>query len=198
MHLLLVPFALLALVAAFAPLNRIDVALSLAAQRATVFDTLLRAVSFLGNRPQSIVLVLVVMAMVFAVGWRRDALFIGGSASGAWLIYQAVQFLDPRTRPRPPIHLAESFNGPSFPSGHLMNYMALFAFLIIVVRHRMAPSLARPAIVAALAAQLILVGPSRVYLGAHFTSDVLGGYLLGGWWVLVVGHFYARPTVLSA
>ncbi|HEY4180188.1 MAG TPA: phosphatase PAP2 family protein [Kofleriaceae bacterium] len=198
-HLLLVPFALLACVAAFAPLNAIDTVISRTAQRQTWADTLARAVSWVGYKPTSIYAVLVVVVAVFAIGWRRDAVFLGISTGGGWLLYKAIQLLVARPRPTLPIHGAGGFTGPSFPSGHVMNYMALFGFMITVLLRRLQPSPARTAAIVGLAVLIVLVGPARVYLGAHFASDVLGGYALGGWWVLVIATFYSpRATQPSA
>lgn len=191
-HLLLVPFALLLCVAVLAPVNAIDTTLSHFFQRQTWADTLARAVSWVGYRPVSIYAVLVAIVIVFAIGWRRDAIFLGVATGGGWLLYKAIQYPVGRQRPTLPIHGAGGFTGPSFPSGHVMNYMALFGFLIIILYRRLKPSVGRSLAIGLLATLIVLVGPSRVYLGAHFTSDILAGYTLGAWWVLVIAQLY-RP-----
>jgi undecaprenyl-diphosphatase len=196
-HLLLIPFALLVCVAVLAPVNAFDTAISHVAQRQTWADTLARAVSWVGYRPISIYAVLVAIVIVFAVGWRRDAVFLGISTGAGWLLYKGIQYLVARPRPTLPFHGAGGFTGPSFPSGHVMNYMALFGFLIIVLSERSRPSVGRSLAIAVLVTLIVLVGPSRIYLGAHFATDTLAGYTLGAWWILVVGRYYRQTAGLT-
>ena len=72
-------------------------------------------------------------------------------------------------------------SGMSFPSGHVMSYIAfwglIFSFTLILFKghHWWRTTLL---IVSGLC--VVLIGPSRIYLGAHWASDVLGAYLLGG------------------
>jgi len=70
--------------------------------------------------------------------------------------------------------------------------MALYGFLFYLVYTLMRPSVFRSALLAVFGALISLVGLSRVYLGAHWTSDVLGGYCLGLVWLLLMVHLYLR------
>jgi undecaprenyl-diphosphatase len=81
----------------------------------------------------------------------------------------------------------------SFPSGHTMNSFAFYVGLAIVIW-----SIAgrRPGLIAMTIAFVIVgfVGLSRIYLGVHYPTDVIGGILAGGIWVLVVlAAFRAGP-----
>lgn len=141
------------------------------------------AVSFLGNQILVFVFLILLTAMLFwLIGLRLEAVFIVGlsalSAALNWLIKYIVG------RPRPTSSLVEIFqhaNGQSFPSGHVMSYLAywglLFSWgLILLKRDRWWQYLFL--IIPGLF--VLLVGPSRIYLGNHWASDVLGGYMFGG------------------
>ena len=66
--------------------------------------------------------------------------------------------------------------GLSFPSGHSAGSAALLIFLgYVAVRHRVSPWIVGPIV----AFIVFLVGLSRVYLDMHWTSDVLGGWMIG-------------------
>ena len=87
-------------------------------------------------------------------------------------------------RPRPTAHLVDilsSATGNSFPSGHVMSYVAfwglLFSFGVILFKGH---SWWRITLMIVSGLLVVLVGPSRVYLGDHWSSDVLGAYMLGG------------------
>lgn len=104
-------------------------------------------------------------------------------------------------RPRPP--LADSvgyhFSGWSFPSGHATQATAVWGMLALVLAAQ--GSVRSKALVLAAAAIVIAsVGASRLYLGAHWLTDVLGGLALGGLWLCVItaAHLVAsgRPSPL--
>lgn len=86
-------------------------------------------------------------------------------------------------RPRPggllPSTVETSY---SFPSGHAIAALALYGFLAYILC-RLYPTHAKKIIVAA-ALIILFVGASRLYLGVHFPSDIVAGYLLGGLWLL--------------
>ena len=70
--------------------------------------------------------------------------------------------------------------------------MALYGFLFYLVYTLMRPSPLRSALLTLLGALIGLVGLSRVYLGAHWASDVFGGYCLGFFWLALTIYFYRR------
>jgi undecaprenyl-diphosphatase len=72
---------------------------------------------------------------------------------------------------------------PSFPSGHATLAMALYGFTAYALCKRF-PAKA-PSILSAATLLILAIGASRLYLGVHFPSDVLAGYLLGGAWVWI-------------
>jgi len=81
-------------------------------------------------------------------------------------------------RPRPPG--AELLAGGfSFPSGHALNSTVTYGLIALLAWRSGLPARARCVVMAALVALIILVGLSRVGLGVHYPSDVLGGWLAG-------------------
>jgi undecaprenyl-diphosphatase len=91
-------------------------------------------------------------------------------------------------RPRPAADLVDVFevlSSYSFPSGHVMFYVSLFGFVWYVAYTMLKRSLTRTLVLLFLGTLISLVGVSRIYLGQHWASDVLGAYLLGG--LILVG-----------
>lgn len=111
---------------------------------------------------------------------RRATLFVAFSAIYS-LIYNGVDILIRRPRPTGLAHTTHNLGGYSFPSGH-SGFFVWLAVLAVVLLARRLP---RPLYLASLALALVLVlaaGLSRVYVGAHWPSDVLGGLLVGVSW----------------
>ena len=99
------------------------------------------------------------------------------------------------------MHIIVKSAGYSFPSGHVMAYVAyfglLFAFGVILFQGR---HWWRTTLLIVSAAFVLLIGPSRVYLGDHWASDVIGAYLIGGvlWGVAVALYLPLKErTVLE-
>jgi len=82
-----------------------------------------------------------------------------------------------RARPSPElVRVFRPLDSPSFPSGHVVQYTVLFGFTFFLVYVLARRSSKRTLALVLLAAPIILIGLSRMYLGQHWLSDVLGGY----------------------
>ncbi len=106
---------------------------------------------------------------------------------------QAVRFsvMALLSRPRPATaHWATDAGHWSFPSGHTTTSAVTAGLLVLAVWIR-APRGRRP-IAVAIACWGVLVGLTRVYLGVHWFSDVVGGWLFAAWWLGLVAYGVAR------
>ena len=161
-----------------------EVASFMLEQRTGGLTTVMKRVTWLGS---SLVLfpLLAVAATVGAIrsGWRAGV--VGMALLPVPLLsfvsYNLVKFLLDRPRPPGPLALVEA-SGGSFPSGHACLAAATFGALALAL----APRLTRPGRLAVwIAAGCIaaVVGVSRIYLGVHWLSDVVGAYLLASAWL---------------
>lgn len=91
-------------------------------------------------------------------------------------------------RPRPEGFRLVQETGFSFPSGHSMVAMAFFGLIIWLVWHYERDRLQRLLLCAAFSAVILLIGLSRIYLGVHYASDVIGGFCASLIWLA----FYTR------
>lgn len=86
-------------------------------------------------------------------------------------------------RPRPEGFRLTEDSGFSFPSGHSMIAMAFFGLLVWFVWRYEKDRVRRALIIVALCVIIAMIGISRIYLGVHFASDVIGGFCLSLVWL---------------
>lgn len=121
---------------------------------------------------------------LFLLRRRERALLTGFLTAlvGAALTGYALKELVGRVRPGG-LMPAIAETGFSFPSGHAVASMAFYGFIAFVLS-RYYPEHKRTVLVLA-AVIIFLIGFSRLYLGVHFLSDVLAGYVVGGFWLIL-------------
>jgi undecaprenyl-diphosphatase len=144
--------------------------------------TVMRAVSLLGSTVVLVPVVFIVgvWARRTGRGWRPLAL-LAGAQLGSIALYDLIKPLV--GRPRPAVgHLVATATGFSFPSGHATQATAVLGALAYLASAT-APWRTRVAAWAAATIVVLLVGFSRVYLGVHWASDVIGGWTLGALWL---------------
>lgn len=81
-------------------------------------------------------------------------------------------------RPRPTEFRIVEETGYSFPSGHSMVSMAFYGYLIYLIYRYIKNKYVKWTLITILSILICLIGISRIYLGVHYTSDVLGGFLV--------------------
>lgn len=97
-------------------------------------------------------------------------------------------------RPRPVGHNLITEGGYSFPSGHSMISMAVYGFLIYYIYKNVSNKMWRWLLIILLSLLILIIGFSRIYLGVHYASDVLAGYLLSLIWLITFITIIERKT----
>lgn len=187
-------FTTLTILVKTTPSFPIDVQITRALQSLSspVFSFLMQLISWPGFSPQCYLLsgLIVIGLYVFGFHWEAVASLF------ATLLPPIVNVIvkDYIQRPRPTVDLVQVFrilDSYSFPSGHVMFYVGFYGFLWFLAYTLLKRSWLRTTILIVLGLLIALVGASRIYLGQHWGSDVLGAYLLGSL-VLVVNIWFYR------
>ena len=129
---------------------------------------------------------LAVVAVAFAaLAWRRwrEPMLVAVAVAGEVAIFLVVTMLVDRERP-PVRHLDEAPPTSSFPSGHTAATIALWGSLAVLANERARSAVVRNLFLVLAFVVPVVVASSRMYRGMHYLSDVLGGMLLGGLWLL--------------
>jgi undecaprenyl-diphosphatase len=141
----------------------------------------LEAVSFLGKPIFLLVAVGIPGLWIFWHGGYKLAFFLAVTCIGGGIVDTIVKVGVGRPRPKVDEPIVEAF-GNSFPSGHSMSAVVCYGALLLVFLPLMS-NLVRNLAIAAYVVLVLAIGFSRLSLGVHFISDVIGGYVLGAAWL---------------
>jgi membrane-associated phospholipid phosphatase len=167
------------------------------AHRTAWLTAVMNTVTWLGSN--AVIVPFLVIVGTFLIVRRRDwrpAATLAGTLVGAIVLYDIVKAAVHRPRPPASVWIGR-YSGGSFPSGHATQTIAFYGMLALVLttgrsNRAKAWGLSGAALVA------ILVGASRIYLGAHWLTDVLGGYALGATWLAVIVAFTLAISTRNA
>lgn len=184
-------FVILSLIVHAPAMSRIDQRMTQSIQRyhGRWLDRLARAATFLGNTE-------VLMGIGVAVGGflvfssRPWAALLSASSLLGMPISGGIKHLVRRPRPESGIaRVVLPAVGLSFPSGHAMTALMFYGFIALLVGIH-APAGQRVGWISALGLLILSISMSRIYLGAHWFSDVIGGWAGGSFFLLLLSILY--------
>jgi membrane-associated phospholipid phosphatase len=177
------------------PVSNFDLDITRAIQEQRAWDPtlLMRFISIFGDAVVAPFPVIIASLLFFLTYRRREARF-----TLAVILPDLCNFLFKMLihRPRPTLEVAKilsKFTETGFPSGHVVHYVVFFGFLLaVMIADRSIPFFWR-IFVSVLSTFLIFtVSISRIYLGAHWATDVIGGYLFGFASLGIILRYYLR------
>ncbi|MCZ4243554.1 phosphatase PAP2 family protein [Pedobacter punctiformis] len=193
--LLIVAFTLLSIFIAHHPILLFDIDISVFIQKyhSDFLDKVMLAISIFGEIPFSLVSVLVVAGIFYFKKYKREALYIALILFSGLIILGIKNMIN---RPRPTafyVRLVEVNRFQSYPSGHVLSYVLFFGFLIILMNTlNNIPKATRLILTYISGFLIITIAISRIYLGAHWFTDTLGGFLLGLICLFPLCYFYFK------
>ncbi len=143
-----------------------------------VFNTLTGSAVFLN------VLVIPVAVLLWKMQLRLEAVMTIAMSWTNALARMGIKSVIDRPRPKPLlVHVTKPSIGRSFPSGHVASSLNFWGWLFTLgVLQKQWNRTGRRALLSMPLLCMVFVGPARIYLGNHWATDVLGGYLFGGGW----------------
>lgn len=134
----------------------------------------------------------VLVALLF-LRLRREAVLLAGTIAGGWLVNSAIKALVGRPRPTIVPHLTEA-GGQSFPSGHSFNAAVVYIAAGLALAALSPRNDVRRTVIGAAMALSLVIAWTRVWLGVHFPSDVVAGWLGGAAWAFSASALLYRPA----
>jgi undecaprenyl-diphosphatase len=163
-------------------------------------DRAARLITVLGGHTFLLPATLVVVGFLFYRGHRVSAVLFSGVVVGGLLLETVLKIVYHRARPSlwPALVTEKTY---SFPSGHATMSTLFYGGVAAVVLHLSRRPVVRGVTLALATTVILLVAYTRVYLGAHWTTDVVAGILLGLFWVTICAtgtEFLARRKSLKS
>ena len=141
-------------------------------------------ITALGGAPVLGLAVAAIVGFLWLQGMQRTALFVFAASTGGWLLNGLLKAAFARPRPDIVPHLREVMT-LSFPSGHAMTSAAVYLTLGAMLMRISERPITKFYCMGVAMLATILIGTSRVYLGVHYPTDVLAGWLIGLSWALI-------------
>ena len=145
--------------------------------RTDFLTKIVKVVTILGDKYFIAFLVLVIAAILFVKKKRRTSILMCFNLANIVILNKVIKYIV--ARPRPATMIIEK-DGFSFPSGHSMLSIGIYGFLIYLVNKSNLSKKFKNCLTIVLSLIIVLVGFTRLYLGVHYPSDIIGGYLLTG------------------
>lgn len=134
-----------------------------------------KLITVIGNTVSQIAIAIMSVTFCYLKKWYPQARFIAVNAIISGICILSLKLIFQRVRPTLP-HLVFA-GGYSFPSGHSMGTFMIFGSIIILLQYYMPNSIWKLLCQGILGLLIFLIGLSRIYLGVHFPTDVLAGFI---------------------
>jgi undecaprenyl-diphosphatase len=151
--------------------------------RVPILTTVMSTITNITDMPAGLVLSLLVVLLLFKKHKKESLIFSLSLIIGCVLNYLLKIFFK---LPRPNIAPLEVLSDFTYPSGHAMNNLVLYGLLAFYAFHFTKNKSLSIVIGFIALVWIFLIGLSRIYLGAHYPSDVLAGYFVGFWWFITI------------
>lgn len=158
------------------------------------FTYLMIFVSKMGNASTGAVSLLLIFLLLTYLKRISEAIILAISTIGIFLISGMLKTFVERPRPDPSliVQIGEYSHFDSFPSGHVFFAMGFYGMILLLAYIELKKGFFRSMIIAFCIFFIILMGISRIYLGAHWFSDTLGSYLIGTIWLYLMSSTFKK------
>jgi len=151
---------------------------------------IMKFISLISSTKSYLLIVPIIAAFFYIKHYRKEAFFTIFIVLGN-ILNPLIKYIVNRARPTSDIaNILESKTNSSFPSGHAMGAIIFYGFLVYLVWKL--PFKHKKFITTILVSFIILVGISRIYLGVHWPTDIIGAYIIGFIWLIFGIYTYKK------
>jgi undecaprenyl-diphosphatase len=145
--------------------------------------------TFIGSAPFVTILSICLLFFLYKVlHHRQELILFMGAIIGSAALNGLLKHLFHRLRPE--LHRLISVSGYSFPSGHAMTAFTVYGVMSFLLWRHIQTRWGRSLLIVFSIIMIVLIGVSRIYLGVHYPSDIIGGYFASGFWLSAAIWFF--------
>lgn len=152
--------------------------------------TIMRMFTDIGSTTAVIILGIIALGLLLVRKHRAQAVLFVVALAGTGILNQTLKFIFKRQRPD--INRLIDIGGYSFPSGHTMIAFSLYTILGYILWRNLKNSWSRLGIMLLAVFMIIMIAISRIYLGVHYPSDIVGGFLASSVFLFLIIAMYQR------
>jgi membrane-associated phospholipid phosphatase len=160
--------------------------------RTPTLNQIMLWVSFLGSTPFISSAVTIIVLLLWIKSRKKESLILGSTLIASVAINNILKYSFHRLRPD--IFPLENASFYSFPSGHAMNSLVFYGLIAYFVCQKIKSGFWRNTIITGTVILIIAISFSRIYLGAHYPTDVIAGFTAG----LIILRIATRITLRQA
>ncbi|MEH7155029.1 phosphatase PAP2 family protein [Neobacillus drentensis] len=158
-------------------------------QETAILTKVMKIFTFIGSAPFVIVLSLFMLFFLYNVlNHRVELILFVAAIAGSAILNAILKNLFQRVRPD--LHRLINVEGYSFPSGHAMNAFTVYSIISFLLWRHISNRLGRMTLIIVSSVMILAIGISRIYLGVHYPSDIIGGYFASGFWITTAILFF--------
>jgi undecaprenyl-diphosphatase len=155
------------------------------------FTTIMKFFTFIGATKIVWLLFIVVSLFLYVkLQHRTELLLYSAVVLGTPILNRLLKLSFQRARPE--LHRLIEIGGYSFPSGHAMNAFSAYAILAFLLWRHIPTKIGRTLLILFSIVMIASIGVSRIYLGVHYPSDIIAGYMASGFWMALAIWVFQR------
>ncbi|PIC58237.1 phosphatase PAP2 family protein [Sporosarcina sp. P12(2017)] len=152
--------------------------------------SIMKLFTTIGSTTSVVLLAILTLGVLLWKKHRAQAVLFAIVLAGTGILNQVLKFIFKRERPD--FNRLIDIGGYSFPSGHTMMAFSLYTILTYILWRNVKNTGSQVVIIILAAMMIVMIAVSRIYLGVHFPSDIVGGVLASSVWLFASIAFYQR------
>ena len=188
---------LLVIVANKSVFSGVDLTISRAVQsiHSPLFSTTMNVVSEIGDDFNLEIIIVLAMALLYLAGLKVEAIKTALLTASAATIGSLAKTIVNRPRPgNGEVVIQEILSDKSFPSLHVLIFTVFFGYMLYLSVYKVKTRWLKTLIALPSTFLILTIGLSRIYLGAHWASDTVGGYLMGALFLIFAVKISGKPS----